>query len=67
MDKPQSSYKYRLIRELIKAKKIGTYIERTTNSRKVPYTNMYELRKEKQEKKVINEINRLNLNSDYGV
>ncbi len=64
---PMCSVRFRYLRELIKAKKIGSTIKSTTNSRKVPYTTAYERNKEKEEKKVIDEINRLNLTSDYGV
>lgn len=64
---PKSSVTFRSLKELVRARKIGTYIKSTTNSRKVPYNSAYELRKETEEKSVINEINRLNLTSDYGV
>ena len=64
---PKCDVKFRLLKELIRANKIGTTIKTTTNSRKTPYTTAYELYKETEEKKLIDEINRLNLNSDYGV
>ena len=64
---PMSSVNYRTLKELIRGIKIGTTIKTTTNSRKVPYTTEYELKRETKQKKVIDEINRLNLTSDYGV
>jgi hypothetical protein len=62
-----SGTKYKMRRELIRKRIIGTNIKTTTNSRKVPYTTLYELNKDISEKKIIDEINRLNMNSDYGV
>lgn len=66
-DIPKASYRYRKLREISKAIRIGTNVKSTTNSRKNPYDTEYEMRKEISEKKVIDEINRLNLTSDYGV
>ena len=64
---PKASYRYRKLREISKAIRIGTNVKSTTNSRKNPYDTEYEMRKEISEKKVIHEINILNLTSDYGV
>ena len=64
---PMCDVNFRKLKEIVRASKIGTTIKTTTNSRKVPYTTEYELMKETDEKKVIDEINRLNLSSDYGV
>lgn len=64
---PIASYNFRKNSEARKARKIGTTVKRTTNSRKVPYTTEYELRRDIKEKQVIDEINRQNLYSDYGV
>lgn len=66
-DMPRADYRYRKLREISKAIRIGTNIKSTTNSRKNPYDTEYEMRKEISEKKVIDKINRLNLTSDYGV
>lgn len=65
--KPSCTYEYRRLKELVRKRKMGTNIIKTTNSRKTPYTDAYNLRKDTEEKKVINEINRLNLYSDYNV
>jgi len=64
---PLPSYKFRKRQERRRAIKIGTSIKRTTNTRKVPYTTDYELQRDIKEKEIIDEINRQNLNSDYGV
>lgn len=64
---PIASYNFRKNQEIRKGKKMGTSVNRTTNSRKVPYTTEYELRRDIKEKQVIDEINRQNLYSDYGV
>ena len=64
---PMCSVTFRKLKEIVKGSKIGTSVKTTTDSRKVPYTTMYELHRETEEKKVIDEINRLNLTSDYGV
>lgn len=64
---PRSNYKFRKVLERARAKRIGTGIIQTTNSRKTPYTSEYDLRKNIKEKQVIDEINRQNLYSDYGV
>lgn len=64
---PMSSVTFRRLKEIVKGEKIGTSVKTTTDSRKVPFTTSYELHKETEEKKVIDEINRLNLTSDYGV
>ena len=64
---PRASYKFRRIKELIRAKEIGTTVKSTTNSRKTNYTTEYEAERDIEEKSVIDEINRLNMTSDYGV
>ena len=65
---PLASYRYRKLREISKAIRIGTTIVKNkTNSRKNNYTTEYQLRKNTEEKRVIDEINRQNLYSDYGV
>ena len=64
---PRSDYEFRRYQERKRAKKIGTSIKQTTNSRKVPYTTDYELEINKKETEVVDEINRQNLSSDYGV
>jgi hypothetical protein len=64
---PRSDYDFRKEQERKRAKKIGTSIRTTTNSRKVPYTSEYELRRNLKETEIIDEINRQNLYSDYGV
>lgn len=64
---PKCSVNFRILKELVRARGIGTSIKQTTNSRKVPYTSYYEQQREIKEKKVIDEINRQNLTSDYGV
>lgn len=64
---PIASYNFRKYQEDRKARKMGTSVKVTTNSRKVPYTTEYELRRDIKEKQVIDEINRQNLYSDYGV
>lgn len=62
-----TGYSYKITREIIRKKIIGTNIKTTTNSRKVPYTTLYELHKDISEKRIIDEINRQNMMSDYGV
>ena len=64
---PRSDYNFRLYQERRRARKIGTTIKQTTNTRKVPYITEYELQRDINEKKIIDEINRQNLYSDYGV
>ena len=65
---PSASYRYRKLREISKSVRIGTNIVKNkTNSKKNNYTTEYQLRKDAEEKKVIDEINRQNLYSDYGV
>lgn len=64
---PRSSYEYRKRKEFYRARNIGTSIKKSTNSRKVPYTTEYELRRDKKEKEVIDEINRRNLSAGYNV
>ena len=64
---PMCSVTFRKLKETVKGEKIGTSVKTTTDSRKVPFTSQYELMKETEEKKVIDEINRLNLSTDYGV
>lgn len=64
---PLPSYVFRRRMERIKAAKIGTTIKQTTNSRKVPYTTAYELQRSMNETRIIDEINRQNMTSDYGV
>lgn len=64
---PRSSYDFRKKQETYRAIRMGTTITQTTNSRKVPYTTEYELSRDIKEKEIIDEINRQNLYSDYGV
>jgi hypothetical protein len=64
---PRSSYDFRKKQETDRAIRMGTTIKQTTNSRKVPYTTEYELSRDIKDKEIIDEINRQNLYSDYGV
>ena len=64
---PRSDYGFRKYQERKRARKMGTSIKQTTNSRKVIYTTEYDLQRDINEKKVIDEINRQNMYSDYGV
>lgn len=64
---PEPDYNFRKDAEEQRANNIGTNITQTTNSRKVPYTTDYDMRKEIEHISIIDEINRQNLYSDYGV
>jgi hypothetical protein len=64
---PEADYNFRKDAEEQRANNIGTNITQTTNSRKVPYTTDYDMRKEIEHISIIDEINRQNLYSDYGV
>lgn len=64
-DKP--AYSFLIYEEQKKATKMKTFVKSSTSSRKVPYIREYELSKYKEEKTIIDEINRRNLTSDYGV
>ena len=64
---PRSIYYFRKFQERKRAARMGTTVKQTTNTRKVPYTTEYELQRDVTEKKIIDEINRQNLYSDYGV
>ena len=64
-DKP--AYSFIVYEERKRARVLKTNVTRSTGFRKNKYTSQYELEQETAEKKLIDEINRRNLTSDYGV
>jgi hypothetical protein len=64
-DKP--AYSFIIYEENKRAKNLKASVSKSTGFRKTKYSTQYELDKENAEKELIDEINRSNMASGYGV